>query len=345
MRGVRAVPAALPDLPGDGRGVGVAARADRGDACRPLRRSPARRRLHPLHGPVRAVPRLRGGLPVVGAVRPPDGRRARHPRQGDALPAVVAAGGLPPPRPPPPPPGGVDRARGRPARRSRAPPAGSAAPAAAAPPLHAHRHRRLAVHRLRDGRLDAARARVGDTGPHRGRRRGGAAGFGRGLLRRAACARRAARRRACAGPPRDGVDAGRRARARRLGRLRRGAQGLRAPARHARRRALRRPRAGRERVAGASRRRAAGRPWSAPDGGRAGPLSPGARAEGAPARANRAAALRRRGRARRRRPLLWRGWGLRGTAPRARRRDPRPQGRRPSAGAAPPWWPAPTRGA
>src|SRR5205823_604455 len=101
VRGLRPVPAALPDLPGDGGGVGVAPRAYRRHAGGSLGGASPRRRFHPLHGPVRAVPGLRGRVPVVGAVRPPHGRGAADAGGGDRLPAPVAATCLPGPGPPP----------------------------------------------------------------------------------------------------------------------------------------------------------------------------------------------------------------------------------------------------
>ena len=60
-----------------------------------------RRRVRAVHGDVRAVPRLRAGVPERGAVRPPDGG---HPRGAGRRPphgAALAAGRVRRPRPPP----------------------------------------------------------------------------------------------------------------------------------------------------------------------------------------------------------------------------------------------------
>ena len=201
MRGVRAVPAALPDLPGDRRGVGLAARAHRGDAGRALRGPPARRRLHPLHGPVRAVPCVRSRLPVGGAVRPSDGRGARHARPADA---ATSRGG-----------GGRATAcsattaccwRLRP--RSRSPSGLRIVPRRLGLPrlplraraARAHRHRRLVVHGcVMDAWMRPTHAAVMRVLTAAG---AGVAlpGAGARLLRRAARARRPARRRAARSP-------------------------------------------------------------------------------------------------------------------------------------------------
>jgi glycolate oxidase FAD binding subunit len=89
VRGLRAVPAALPDLPAHRRGVRVAARAYRRHARR--LRGPGRggRALHGVHGPVPFVPCLRGRVPLARALRPHDGA---GPLPGRA----VAAGAAPP---------------------------------------------------------------------------------------------------------------------------------------------------------------------------------------------------------------------------------------------------------
>ena len=65
VRRVRAVPAALPDVPRHRPRDRVAARADRGDARGRARRRADRRRVPRRDGRVRAVPRLRGRVPVV----------------------------------------------------------------------------------------------------------------------------------------------------------------------------------------------------------------------------------------------------------------------------------------
>ena len=126
------------------------------------RTAPDRRRLRALHGDVRAVPRLRAGVPERGAVRPPDGGHARRrwPSDHRITPAVAAArlracsaiiapllAGIDACSPPP---SGSAWCR----RRAPALAASAAAPRspAASTPTG---DRRLAVHRLRDGRLAA----------------------------------------------------------------------------------------------------------------------------------------------------------------------------------------------
>src|SRR5215216_1103335 len=58
----------------------------------PPRRA-ARRHVRALHGGVRAVPWLRGGVPVIGAVRPLDGRRAGRARRAPPPDTTVAPAG------------------------------------------------------------------------------------------------------------------------------------------------------------------------------------------------------------------------------------------------------------
>ena len=198
VRRVRAVPAALPDVPRDRARDRVAARAHRGDARGRATRRAHRRRLPPRDGRVRAVPRLRSGVPVGRAVRSPHGG---HPRRGaPATPPAAAA-----------PPGRVDRvprraALSRRARRAHVAAARRAAAASRAAPVRhpAHhtprpaaarrpgrrRPRRVALHRLRHGRVAARHPprppRASCAPPaHASRDR-----RGRRLLRRAARARR-----------------------------------------------------------------------------------------------------------------------------------------------------------
>ena len=99
VRRVRPLPPALPDLPGVGARIGVAARTDRGDARSRARGRARRRRVHRVDGDMRAVPRLRSRVPVVGAVRAPHGRHARgarRARRGEpaVAPAHRGVGGL-----------------------------------------------------------------------------------------------------------------------------------------------------------------------------------------------------------------------------------------------------------
>ena len=88
MRGVRPVPAALPDVPADRRGVGIASRTDRGDAFGRRGHGRGRRHVRDVHGPLPRVPRVRGRLPLARAVRPDDGAR---PRAGRAAPTPARA--------------------------------------------------------------------------------------------------------------------------------------------------------------------------------------------------------------------------------------------------------------
>src|SRR5207237_1074792 len=98
-------PSALRTLTGTvvaGVGVGVTSGAHRRHARRAVGRSTARPGLHPVHGPLRAVPGVRGRLPVVGAVRSPDGGGARVAGRRHPLPTAAPAGDLPGARPSPP---------------------------------------------------------------------------------------------------------------------------------------------------------------------------------------------------------------------------------------------------
>ena len=85
VRRLWALPAALPDVPRDGRGDRIAPRADRGDARGQRGPRAARRRVHRRDGRVHPVPRLRGRVPVGRAVRSPHGG---HPHRARA--AAVA---------------------------------------------------------------------------------------------------------------------------------------------------------------------------------------------------------------------------------------------------------------
>ena len=157
VRGLRAVPAALPDVPRHGRGGAVAARADRRDARRAVARRADRRRVRALHGDLRAVPRLRAGVPERRAVRPPDGGHPRRARpsgtasrrggSGRRSPCSAATGRCSPGRRCWPSPSGCASCRGG--------PGSPALPLRRGPAVAPDRRRRVAVHRLRDGRLDA----------------------------------------------------------------------------------------------------------------------------------------------------------------------------------------------
>ena len=101
VRRLRAVPAALPDVPGHRGGGPVAPWSHRRDARRAVAGRRCRRRVRALHGDVRAVPRLRAGLPQRRAVRAPDGAHARgarrRPPHGAAVVARRARRAAPPP--------------------------------------------------------------------------------------------------------------------------------------------------------------------------------------------------------------------------------------------------------
>ena len=117
-----------------------------------------------LHGRVRAVPRLRGGVPVGRAVRPPDGGHPRRrwpptrplPRRGGSGSATgrsATTGCCSPARRRWPSRSGCTSCRSA-ARACRRLPAASSRAAASR-----RGDRRVAVHRLRDGRVAARRAR------------------------------------------------------------------------------------------------------------------------------------------------------------------------------------------
>ena len=100
MRELRAVPAALPDVPGDGGGRAVTARPDRCDAVGAMarmRRSTTA--FVQVHGDVRAVPGMRAGVPERRSVRPADRGHQGHPRLGakghDPTAAAGAEGARP----------------------------------------------------------------------------------------------------------------------------------------------------------------------------------------------------------------------------------------------------------
>ena len=76
VRRLRAVPPALPDVSCHRRGGALASRADRCHACSRMAWRPDRRRLRRDHGDLRAVPRVRTGVPQRRPFRSPD-RRAR----------------------------------------------------------------------------------------------------------------------------------------------------------------------------------------------------------------------------------------------------------------------------
>ena len=199
MRGVRPVPAALPDVPRHGRGGAVAAGPHRRHAGRPVARRRRRRRVRAVHGDVHPVPRVRAGVPERRPVRPPDGGHTRGARRRSPDGAAVAAGRASP----------CSDGTGccSPARHcwrsrsdcgwSRSGPGwpgcrcgGGRGVAASVGPT---RRRRVAVHGLRDGRLDARHPPV-DGGRSSRRPARTFRGLARRLLRRAAQPRRARRR-------------------------------------------------------------------------------------------------------------------------------------------------------
>ena len=171
VRGLRAVPAALPDVPGHGRGGALTARTHRRDARRAVARGRSRRRVRALHGDVRAVPWLRAGVPERGSLRPPHGGHPHRLGRRASHRTAVASSGLRRARPPPhtarrilDPGRGPAVAAGAAAGRARSCPAASRS--GRAPDGRG----RVAVHRLRDGRLDARHASL-DSAADRARRR------------------------------------------------------------------------------------------------------------------------------------------------------------------------------
>ncbi len=88
---LRALSAALPDVPGDGRGAVLASRPHRCHAGGRARRAPDRRRVRRLHRDLRAVPGLRDGVPEWGAVRGADGTDTNDTRRRRPDDSLVAA--------------------------------------------------------------------------------------------------------------------------------------------------------------------------------------------------------------------------------------------------------------
>ncbi len=281
MRGVRLVPPTLPDVPRDRGGGAVAPRTDRCHARRAVARRAGRRRVRALHGDVRAVPRLRAGVPERGPVRPPHGghpggagRRAPHRtpaparrlRRARAAPRAARR---------------VDAARRRAAAAPRAaarrpgPLAAAARPAGGGLPGGIRRPR-VALHGLRHGRLDA-RHPPRDGRPAR-RRRGDLVRLAGRLLRCAPRPRRARRQRPRPRRRGDPLDARRRPDRRQLGGVWRGDEGLRPPARHARSRRVRGARGRRAGVARPTHRPPASATAAARSRDRAGPVPPPPRA-------------------------------------------------------------------
>src|SRR5918999_6612767 len=86
---MRPVPTALPDVPADGRRVGVAARPDHGDAGGPGGPRGDGRDVRPVHGSVPRLPRVRGRLSVARALRTDDGSGANADRTAPASPCEV----------------------------------------------------------------------------------------------------------------------------------------------------------------------------------------------------------------------------------------------------------------
>ncbi len=210
MCGLWVVPAALPDLPGDGGGGALAAGPNRGHARRAMARQRGRRRLRPLHVDLRAMPRVRAGVSERCSVRSPHGRHPRGvggPSQDHAL---VATAGISRARSPSPPARWFVHARCRSTAAPRAGPARSGPAAVATRGVRrADGRGDMAVHWLRDGCVDAWYAPV-----HRcGARRDGCHVFdsacsGR-VLRSVARACRVGGRRSSACRAGDDVDAGR----------------------------------------------------------------------------------------------------------------------------------------
>ena len=317
----------------------LAARPHRGDARGRARRRAARRRVPRRDGRVRAVPRLRGRVPVGGAVRPPHGghqrraRRAPAARRRCASTAVGSPSGVaytlraPAPR-------GAARAHLGAARRPAPPPRAAALrPARALEPLAAHAARSPTPTPAdawlftgcvmdawqRDTHRAALRVMRADGRARRPARVAAATAAAR-------CTRTpGGRRRATTGPAGDRVDAGRRAGRRRQRRLRRGDEGLRPAARH--------PGRGGVLARGSSTSPSGSRPAAAADCTT--PARPSwcrtratcATCSGRTARCAPCSRRRTAWRDRRRRPVLRRRRRVLGAPTRALGRHPRPQGR------------------
>ena len=173
LRQLRAVPAALPHVPGHRRRGAVAAwshRRDAGGAAggragRPTTSSSSwRRACSAAAASRRARAACRSGT-CMEATRATLGRAAPHH-------AVVAAPGVPGARPPPAAARRVVGAGGGPASCiwCRSGWVSAALPVRRPPPLRGYRQRRVAVHRLRDGRVAARRAPRHRDGARRHRR-------------------------------------------------------------------------------------------------------------------------------------------------------------------------------
>lgn len=190
MRGVRAVLASLPDVPGERGGNAVAARPHRCDEGG-RRRCPDGPRLRGDHSNLRSVPGLRDRVPVLGALRSDDGGDPRGHR--GPLGTLVAAFGLLDARASP---VAAVVVSGRGSRAALGPgpsTVGGAVVAAAASGSAAavgvDRLGRVAVHRLCHGRVATVGAPGRHLGDQRVRVRGGSSGSRGFLLWRAARSR------------------------------------------------------------------------------------------------------------------------------------------------------------
>jgi hypothetical protein len=328
VRELRAVSAALPDVPGHGGGAVLAAWAHRCDAVRRSWRSPGRRDVPRRRRDLRAVSGLRAGVSEWRRVRCADGADPNGARRPTVDHAVVAA----------------DRIRSAgasscPARRFDGAGAGATPPARAAPPRGAppraapggtvasdrrpsDQRRRVDLHGMCDGRM--ATLDPSQHGRPGGRNGSHVLGAGRRrcLLRCAARACRSARRRTGVGPPGDRLDARRRADPGELRRLWRRDEGLRRAAPERGSTTVQRSCARHLRVARRPRRRVAGADGPASSRDRAGSVPPPPRATRTRTGATAPRTRRRHRRSRRRRPVLWGGRRLLGAAARARRGHP-----------------------
>ena len=101
VRGMRAVPPPLSDVPADRRGVGVASWTDRGHAFGRRGHGRVDDTFADVHGPVPGMSRMRGRLSVARAVRSDDGARAGSggtaPHPPRAVPPVARTGRRAPP--------------------------------------------------------------------------------------------------------------------------------------------------------------------------------------------------------------------------------------------------------
>lgn len=159
MRELRAVSATLPDVSRHGGGGAVSAWAHRGDEGRACRRRTRVHRVRSVHGNLRAVSRLRTGVPLRSSLWSVAGGSPYHARPPTPHHTTLATSRIQGTRAPSSAACGIDAAGIGATTATRTAVAGDTALAVAAP-RHTgiHRRRRVVVHRLCDGRLAAADA-------------------------------------------------------------------------------------------------------------------------------------------------------------------------------------------